>query len=136
MKKSQVIDLIKLDDDEFKIVGVKYKDLTDKLKHELLGPVIMATGGYAADFTKNSLLRKYRPDIIDLPSTNGNHATGDGQKIIMKNKGVGIDMDKVQVHPTGLIDLNDKDVISGKTTPRFLFLGAEALRGGGGSYLK
>lgn len=135
LKKSQVIDLIKLDDDEFKIVGVKYKDLTDKLKHELLGPVIMATGGYAADFTKNSLLRKYRPDIIDLPSTNGNHATGDGQKIVMKNKGIGIDMDKVQVHPTGLIDLNDKDVISGKTAPRFLFLGAEALRGEGGIML-
>mmetsp|Transcript_4078 Transcript_4078/g.4498 ORF Transcript_4078/g.4498 Transcript_4078/m.4498 type:complete len:661 (+) Transcript_4078:94-2076(+) len=135
MKKCQVIDLLKLDDNEFNILGVKYKDLTDKLKHELLGPVIMATGGYAADFTKNSLLRKYRPDIIDLPSTNGNHATGDGQKIVMKNKGIGIDMDKVQVHPTGLIDLNDKDVISGKTSPRFLFLGAEALRGEGGIIL-
>lgn len=135
LKKSQVIDLVKLDDNGFNVVGVKYKDLTDKLKHELLGPVIMATGGYAADFTKNSLLRKYRPDIIDLPSTNGNHATGDGQKIVMKNKGIGIDMDKVQVHPTGLIDLNDTDVINGKTTPRFLFLGAEALRGEGGIIL-
>lgn len=135
LKKCQVIDLVKLEEDEFKILGVKYKDLTEKLKHELIGPVIMATGGYAADFTKNSLLRKYRPDIIDLPSTNGNHATGDGQKIVMKNKGIGIDMDKVQVHPTGLIDLNDTDVINGKSTPRFLFLGAEALRGEGGIIL-
>lgn len=135
LKKSQVIDLIHAKEDSFDIVGVKYKDLENKTKHELFGTVIMATGGYAADFTKNSLLRKYRPDIIDLPSTNGNHATGDGQKIIMKNKGIGIDMDKVQVHPTGLISLDDKDAIAGKKMPRFLFLGAEALRGEGGIIL-
>ncbi|KAG5420764.1 OSM2 [Candida metapsilosis] len=133
LKHCQVIDLIKEGDD--RVVGVKYKNLQDKSKSEVYGPVIMSTGGYAADFTKNSLLRKYRPDIIDLPSTNGVHATGDGQKIIMKNHGVGIDMDKVQVHPTGLIDFNDKDVIAGKTQPRFLFLGAEALRGEGGIML-
>lgn len=133
LKNCQVIDLIK--EGDFTILGVKYKSLKTKEKQDILGPVIMATGGYAADFTKNSLLRKYRPDIIDLPSTNGNHATGDGQKIIMKNKGIGIDMDKVQVHPTGLIDLKDTDVINGKTSPRFLFLGAEALRGEGGIIL-
>ncbi|ODV77828.1 osmotic growth protein [Suhomyces tanzawaensis NRRL Y-17324] len=128
-KNCQVLDLITEGD---RVLGVKYKNLKDKSKHELRGPVIMSTGGYAADFTKNSLLRKYRPDIIDLPSTNGVHATGDGQKIIMKNNGVGIDMDKVQVHPTGLIDLDDSDTINGKLSPRFLFLGAEALRGEGG----
>lgn len=132
LKKCQVVDLLK---DDTRISGVKYKHLDTKERGELLGPVIMATGGYAADFTKNSLLRKYRPDIIDLPSTNGNHATGDGQKIVLKNNGVGIDLDKVQVHPTGLINLDDSDYIYGKSgaeTPRFLFLGAEALRGEGG----
>lgn len=135
LKRCQVIDLVKEEGSDFSVKGVKYKNLENKEKHDLLGPVILATGGYAADFTKNSLLRKYRPDIIDLPSTNGSHATGDGQKIVMKNKGVGIDMDKVQVHPTGLIDLSDKDVIEGKKAPRFLFLGAEALRGEGGIIL-
>lgn len=133
LKYSQVVDLIK--ESEFKVVGVTYKDLKTKEKHDLHGPVIMSTGGYAADFTKNSLLRKYRPDIIDLPSTNGVHATGDGLKIITKSGGLGIDMDKVQVHPTGLIDLDDIDTINGKTQPRFLFLGAEALRGEGGIML-
>ncbi|RIB30633.1 FAD binding domain-containing protein [Gigaspora rosea] len=34
------------------------------------GPVILATGGYAADFTENHLLKKYRPDIYNLPTTN------------------------------------------------------------------
>lgn len=135
LKNTQVIDLVIDDNDPTKVLGVKFKNLKDKLKGSLNGPVILATGGYAADFTKNSLLRKYRPDIIDLPSTNGNHATGDGQKIVMKHSGVAIDMDKVQVHPTGLIDYNDKDVIEGKSQPRFLFLGAEALRGEGGIIL-
>lgn len=135
LKNTQVIDLVIDNTDKSVVKGVKYKDLKTKEKGELTGPVVMATGGYAADFTKNSLLRKYRPDIIDLPSTNGNHATGDGQKIIMKNLGLGIDMDKVQVHPTGLIDYEDKEVISGRKVPRFLFLGAEALRGEGGIIL-
>jgi flavocytochrome c len=132
LKNSQVIDLLTDENNKKLVIGVKYKNLKDKSKHQVYGPVVMATGGYAADFTKNSLLRKYRPDIINLPSTNGVHATGDGQKIIMKNSGIGIDLDKVQVHPTGMIDLNDKDTISGKSAPRFLFLGAEALRGEGG----
>ena len=135
LKNTQVFDLIVDENNDSRIKGVKYKDLKTKQKLEVFGPVIMATGGYAADFTKNSLLRKYRPDIIDLPSTNGNHATGDGQKIVMKNRGVGIDLDKVQVHPTGLIDYHDTDAIHGDKQPRFLFLGAEALRGEGGIIL-
>lgn len=129
MKTTQVIDLII---ENHKCIGVKWKNLETKEKGELYGPVIMATGGYAADFTKNSLLRKYRPDIYDLPTTNGTHATGDGQKIILKNLGVGIDLDKVQVHPTGLIPYDDTDTINQISSPRYLFLGAEALRGEGG----
>ncbi|GEQ69955.1 hypothetical protein JCM33374_g3631 [Metschnikowia sp. JCM 33374] len=135
LKNTQAVDLVVDENNGSVIKGVKYKNTKTKQRNSLLGPVIIATGGYAADFTKNSLLRKYRPDIIDLPSTNGNHATGDGQKIIMKNCGVAIDMDKVQVHPTGLIDYDDTDIIQGKKSPRFLFLGAEALRGEGGIIL-
>lgn len=135
LKNTQVVDL-KVDEKDASIVhGVQYKNLKTKERGSVDGPVIMATGGYAADFTKNSLLRKYRPDIIDLPSTNGSHSTGDGQKIMMKHAGIGIDMDKVQVHPTGLIDYRETDVIEGRTEPRFLFLGAEALRGEGGIIL-
>lgn len=129
LKKSQVLDLVREDG---VVTGVHYKNLDTKEYYDVLGPVILSTGGYAADFTRNSLLRKHRPDIIDLPLTNGVHATGDGQKIVMKNHGAAVDMDKVQVHPTGLIDLDDRDTISGKLAPRFLFLGAEALRGEGG----
>lgn len=71
------------------------------------GVVILATGGYAADFSETSLLKKHRPDTFHLASTNGTHATGDGLKMLMAIGGNGIDLDKVQVHPTGLVDPKD-----------------------------
>ncbi|GFP56805.1 hypothetical protein ACSS6W_004676 [Trichoderma asperelloides] len=92
------------------------------------GPVILATGGYAADFGEGSLLKKHRPEIFGLATTNGTHATGDGQKMIMAIGGNGIDMDKVQVHPTGLVDPKDPG-------NKWKFLAAEALRGEGGLLL-
>lgn len=92
------------------------------------GVVVLATGGYAADFSDTSLLKKHRPDTFALSSTNGTHATGDGQKMLMDIGANGIDMDKVQVHPTGLVDPKDPDA-------KFKFLAAEALRGEGGLLL-
>src|SRR5690242_7266422 len=45
------------------------------------GPVVLATGGYAADFSGDqSLLKQHRPDTYGLATTNGAHATGDGHK--------------------------------------------------------
>ncbi|KAJ5153787.1 Flavocytochrome c [Penicillium coprophilum] len=92
------------------------------------GVVVLATGGYAADFSETSLLKKHRPDTFGLSSTNGTHATGDGQKMLMAIGANGIDMDKVQVHPTGLVDPKDPNA-------KFKFLAAEALRGEGGLLL-
>lgn len=92
------------------------------------GVVVLATGGYAADFGETSLLKKHRPDTFGLSSTNGTHATGDGQKMLMAIGANGIDMDKVQVHPTGLVDPKDPQA-------KFKFLAAEALRGEGGLLL-
>ncbi|KAJ5306829.1 hypothetical protein PENANT_c003G00965 [Penicillium antarcticum] len=92
------------------------------------GIVVLATGGYAADFGDTSLLKQHRPDTFGLSSTNGTHATGDGQKMLMAIGANGIDMDKVQVHPTGLVDPKDPQA-------KFKFLAAEALRGEGGLLL-
>ena len=92
------------------------------------GPVVLATGGYAADFTETSLLNKHRPDTFNLATTNGNHATGDGHKMLMAIGANDIDMDKVQVHPTGLVDPKDP-------SSKWKFLAAEALRGEGGLLL-
>lgn len=94
--------------------------------HRESGPVILATGGYAADFDDvNSLLKKHRPDLMHLPTTNGDHCTGDGQKMVASIGGKLIDLEKVQVHPTGLVDPKEPDA-------KVKFLAAEALRGVGG----
>jgi flavocytochrome c len=92
------------------------------------GPVILASGGFGADFTINSLLAQHRPDLMHLPTTNGEHCTGDGIKM---GHGIGaktIDLEWVQVHPTGLVKPDDPDA-------KIKFLAAEALRGVGGLVL-
>lgn len=86
------------------------------------GPVVLATGGYAADFSETSLLKKWRPDTFDLSTTNGAHATGDGHKMLIAIGANDIDMDKVQVHPTGLVDPKDPG-------SKWKFLAAEGKRG-------
>ncbi|KAF7795504.1 hypothetical protein EIP86_006666 [Pleurotus ostreatoroseus] len=123
-KKARVTKLVK--DEQGAVVGAEY-EFQGKTE-TAYGPVIIATGGYAADFTENSLLKKYRPEYYSLPTTNGDHCTGDGQKIAMEIGASAIDLEKVQVHPTGLVDPNEPDA-------KVKFLAAEALRGVGGLLL-
>lgn len=123
IKKARVTGLNK---DGNLVTGVTYEYNGESAT--LDGPVVLATGGYAADFGETSLLKKWRPDTFHLSSTNGVHATGDGQKMVMAIGGNGIDMDKVQVHPTGLVDPKDPG-------SKWKFLAAEALRGEGGLLL-
>merc|ERR1712061_64562 len=92
------------------------------------GPVILASGGFGADFTQNSLLAQYRPDLMHLPTTNGEHCTGDGIKMGEAIGGKSIDLEWVQVPPTGLVKPDDPDA-------KIKFLAAEALRGVGGLVL-
>ena len=99
-KKADVKKLIK--DENGTVVGCEYTHNGQTQKE--MGPVVIATGGYAADFTSDSLLKKYRPELWDLPTTNGDHCTGDGIKMSLAMGANTIHMDKVQVHPTGLVD--------------------------------
>jgi flavocytochrome c len=123
IKKAKVVELNK---EGNHITGLKYEFGGET--HTVDGVVVLATGGYAADFSEDSLLKKHRPDTFDLASTNGTHATGDGHKMLMKIGANDIDMDKVQVHPTGLVDPKDPG-------SKWKFLAAEALRGEGGLLL-
>merc|ERR1712137_106478 len=77
--------------------------------YQEFGPVILASGGFGADFTSNSLLAQYRPDLIHLPTTNGEHCTGDGIKMGEAVGARSIDLEWVQVHPTGLVKPDDAD---------------------------
>jgi len=105
------------------VVGCKYKKAGNEFKE--FGPVIFASGGYGADFGPDSLLAQYRPDLLHLPTTNGEHCTGDGIKMGLAIGAKTIDLEWVQVHPTGLVKPDDPDA-------KVKFLAAEALRGVGG----
>lgn len=109
-----------------KVVGVEYEK-DGKLVQEY-GPVVLATGGYGADFGSDSLLAKHRPDLLHLPTTNGDHCTGDGVKMALQAGGSSVDLNWVQVHPTGLVHPKEPD-------NKVKFLAAEALRGVGGLML-
>lgn len=129
IKKARVTELIK--DEQGGVIGVEYQlvgNSADGKTYKEYGPVVLATGGYAADFGPNSLLKQHRPEYFDLSTTNGDHCTGDGIKMAAAAGANTVDLEKVQVHPTGLVDPKEPDA-------KVKFLAAEALRGCGGILL-
>ena len=108
------------------VTGVEY--VKDGKTFREAGPVIVATGGFGADFAADGLIKKYRPDLHHLPTTNGEFTTGDGIKMAEAIGADTVDLEWIQVHPTGLINPTE-------ATSKTLFLGAEALRGVGGIIL-
>ena len=66
--------------------------------------------------------------MLHLPTTNADSSTGDGIKMTVAIGGHAVDMEKVQVHPTGLVDPAEPDA-------KLKYLAAEALRGVGGLLL-
>lgn len=104
------------------VVGVEYR--FDGQLFSIAGPVIFATGGFAGD--TEGLLAKYRPDLAGVPSTNEPRP---GMHSLLASVGAQlVDMDSVQVHPTGFVD---------PLAPysHVKFLAAEMLRGEGGILL-
>jgi flavocytochrome c len=107
------------------VIGVEYTDKKGET-HQSMGPVIITSGGYGADFSASGLLAKHRPDLAnaDIATTNGEHCTGDGINMATAIGADTVDMKLVQVHPTGLVDPRDPDC-------KVKWLAAEALRGTG-----
>jgi aromatic-L-amino-acid decarboxylase len=92
--------------------------------HTLNGPVIFATGGFAGD--SRGMLAQYRPDLANFPSTN---EAREGTQPILEAVGASVvDMDCVQVHPTGFVDPKNPAAL-------VKILAAEMLRGEGGILL-
>jgi flavocytochrome c len=109
------------------VIGCEYEKGGKTFKEA--GSVIVCTGGYGAGMlSKDSPLGKIRPDLMGLPTTNGVHCTGDALKFVVEAGGDVVDLQDVQVHPTGLVDPKNPD-----STVKFL--AAEALRGSGGILL-
>lgn len=106
------------------VIGIEYVDSDKKTRHISSKNVVLATGGYSADF--GSLLKQFRPDLVSFPSTNGQQTTGDGQKVAARDVEANlIHMDQVQVHPTGFLKLTS-------INEKWKFLCGELIRGIGG----
>jgi succinate dehydrogenase/fumarate reductase flavoprotein subunit len=67
-------------DEQGHVNGVEYEKGGKTFQER--GAVIIATGGYGADYSDDSLLKKHRPELLALPTTNGEHCTGDGIKVL------------------------------------------------------
>ncbi|KAJ3411573.1 NADH-cytochrome b5 reductase [Chytridiales sp. JEL 0842] len=102
------------------ISGVRYA-VGEEINELHSDAVILATGGYANDRTSTSLLKQYAPHLADMPTTNGPWATGDGVKIGTQIGAHLVDMDQVQIHPTGFVNMNDPENL-------VKFLAPESLR--------
>jgi len=110
------------------VQGVAYVDEAGVQQTLLCDAVVLTTGGFGYDKSEGSLMAKFRPDLLGVPTTNGSFANGDA---IRFGHAIGanlIDMEKVQLHPTAFIDPRDP----GNHTK---YLGPEALRGSGGILL-
>ncbi|KAK4460034.1 putative fumarate reductase flavoprotein subunit [Cladorrhinum samala] len=121
-------------DEDDKVAGVEYtlhsssssssSSSSTSGPQTLRGPVIFTTGGFAGD--THGLLAKYRPDLDGMPSTNDPRP---GAHDILSGVGAQlVDMESVQIHPTGFVDP------ASPQTP-VKFLAAEMLRGEGGILL-
>lgn len=84
--------------------------------------VVLASGGFG--FDSRGLLQTYRPDLVSFPTTLGSHTTGDGIRLAAQLGADLVDMEFVQLHPTGFVDRADP-------SHPVKALAAEVLRGAG-----
>eukprot|EP01012_Entosiphon_sulcatum_P017577 TRINITY_DN2233_c0_g1_i1.p1 TRINITY_DN2233_c0_g1~~TRINITY_DN2233_c0_g1_i1.p1 ORF type:complete len:480 (-),score=46.07 TRINITY_DN2233_c0_g1_i1:11-1450(-) len=112
--------LTKLLYEDGQVIGAVFE--RDGLEESVTGPVILATGGFGHDA---DLLQQYAPQLVGMPTSNGAWATGDGIKVATLIGANLVDMDYIQVHPTGFVDPSNP-------TDSSKVLCAEALRGVGG----
>ncbi|KAI0141810.1 flavocytochrome c [Xylariaceae sp. FL1272] len=109
-------------DGSVRVIGVRYT--AEGETRELSGPVVFAAGGFAGD--AQGLLAKHRPDLAGFPSTNDARPGSHG---LLADIGAEfVDMDSVQIHPTGFVDPKE-------SSATWYILAAEALRGEGGILL-
>jgi len=91
------------------------------------GPVVLCSGGFTANHAQSSLLARHRPDLLHLP-VSSRYSTGDGLWMAEAIGARTIDLEWIQVHPTGLVKLDDPDAKS-------KLIAAKALREAGGLIL-
>ncbi|CAO3593959.1 unnamed protein product [Absidia cylindrospora] len=96
--------------------------------------LVLTSGGFGgqihASMENNvpTLLKEYAPQWVDRATTNGPWANGDGVRLGLTLGAAAIDMDQVQIHPTGFVDPSNPGAMT-------KFLAPEALRAYGGVLL-
>lgn len=86
-----------LTEENGKITGVKVS--TSKGAYSIQAKaVIIATGGFGANL---SMIAQYRPDLKDFETSNHNGATGDAFEWVSSLDVPLVQMDQIQIHPTG-----------------------------------
>ena len=122
---STVIKLLKNEKNN-KIYGLKYKNQNIQKENIIYcDAIILTTGGYGHDFGEKGFLKEFAPQIMKFPSTNGHQSTGSGIKLGREIGADLVDMQQIQVHPTGFVDLKNRFA-------KDKFLAPELLRGVGG----
>jgi flavocytochrome c len=108
------------------IYGLKYKkESEDDENMVYCKAIILTSGGYGHDFGENGLLKEFVPQYMNYPTTNGELTLGSGIKLGRKIGADLVDMDQVQIHPTGFVDSKNRYT-------KKKFLAPELLRGVGG----
>lgn len=105
------------------ITGLEYTEGDNTVPKVLeIANIVLATGGFSAS---KELISTYSPQTWEIPSSNGVGTTGDGIKLV-EDLGVElIDMEYIQIHPTGFVDPQDRG-------SHHKILAGEVLRGIGG----
>ena len=108
------------------IYGLKYKKESEADENMVYcKAIILTSGGYGHDFGENGLLKEFVPQYMNYPTTNGELTLGSGIKLGRKIGADLVDMDQVQIHPTGFVDSKNRYT-------KKKFLAPELLRGVGG----
>ncbi len=97
------------------VTGVIVEDAEGTQTTYSAGAVILATGGFGANF---DMIGMYRPDLADFVTTNAPGVQGDGMVMAQAAGANLIQMDQIQIHPTVYTETGA--------------LIGEAVRGGGG----
>eukprot|EP01060_Flectonema_neradi_P039830 TRINITY_DN8921_c0_g1_i1.p1 TRINITY_DN8921_c0_g1~~TRINITY_DN8921_c0_g1_i1.p1 ORF type:complete len:1055 (+),score=213.92 TRINITY_DN8921_c0_g1_i1:57-3221(+) len=107
MKKTRALKL--LTSSSGAVTGVRIQTAGEEPVDISSTGVVIATGGFALGRSDDSFLNKYRPDLNSFASTNGKWCTGDGHKMAADLGANMVDMEVIQVHPTGFIDPRSPD---------------------------
>lgn len=127
---AEVLDLLYDDALEQRTVrGVSYRNAEGAIIHYESDAVIIATGGMAFDHSEHGIFAEFAPELRGLATSSGPQADGAGIILGRKAGAELVHMDKIQIHPTGLVDPKDL-----RSTSKIL--GPEALRGVGGLLVK